>query len=349
MSQVLTLEYTCTKAEMEQAQSLSLRKQVGGGSKWRTWFVLLLVLAGMLGLLYFQIKDLAPVYRLLIFGGILVFSVCSVIGKRWFRRDPQAATRVEISSADFSILGPDSKVTILWSGFSECLESPDLFVLLDRPKTILIVVPKRAFPSESWQTWFRAQAEHRSSPLAPPPTLPPAVSVPGSADRITFTIQLGFRDYLDRTVASWKTWGIFMAVAALAVGMELYLAAHPAPGRVHSNTTGFFLVMVPCFLAMMVVVIPIVAFSTWRSHKKSLGPQEVALSEDTMFFTGSDGHSALPWTSYACYKETRWSFILWRGVLWIMFPKRSFRSPADVDRCRALLSKHLRRTRWFPG
>jgi hypothetical protein len=45
MAQTLQLEYACTKAETDQAQSLAMRKQLGGGSKWRTWLVLFLMLS----------------------------------------------------------------------------------------------------------------------------------------------------------------------------------------------------------------------------------------------------------------------------------------------------------------
>ena len=48
MSQTLRLEYACTPAELQPAQSLNLRMQIGGGSKWRTTLLLLLALGGML-------------------------------------------------------------------------------------------------------------------------------------------------------------------------------------------------------------------------------------------------------------------------------------------------------------
>jgi hypothetical protein len=48
MSPILRLEYACTNAEMEQAQTVHLRKQLGRGSKWRTRLVFLVLLVGML-------------------------------------------------------------------------------------------------------------------------------------------------------------------------------------------------------------------------------------------------------------------------------------------------------------
>jgi hypothetical protein len=59
MSQTPRPEYVCTDAEMKQAQSLHLRKQVGGGSKWRTTIVLLVVLGGMLLSFYLRVIRVA--------------------------------------------------------------------------------------------------------------------------------------------------------------------------------------------------------------------------------------------------------------------------------------------------
>src|SRR6266478_3044054 len=140
MSQLLRLEYACTKAEMEQAQSLILRKQLGGGSKWRTWLVLLVLLGGVLLGFYFQVRhDVPRTCRPFIFPVMLGLIVVLALWKYKSRGGPPATTRVEVSATDFTILGPDSKVTMPWSAFGECLESPDLFVLLDRPRAALMV------------------------------------------------------------------------------------------------------------------------------------------------------------------------------------------------------------------
>jgi hypothetical protein len=70
-----------------------------------------------------------------------------------------------------------------------------LFVLLNRTKTILYAVTKRAFPDAAAQYWFRALANQ------PPSVAPSSVSeatVPGrfAAKGITPTVQLKYRDYL---------------------------------------------------------------------------------------------------------------------------------------------------------
>jgi len=89
---------------------------------------------------------------------------------------------------------------------------------------------------------------------------------------------------------------------------------------------------------------------TWRVHVKFLIPQQMAFSEESIAFAGSDGSGNLPWEAYTRYKETRWSFILWgRDQAWLLLPKRSFASTDDLVRLRALLGRQLRQSRWFFG
>jgi YcxB-like protein len=246
MSQILRLEYACTNAEMEQAQSLVLQKQLGGGSKWRARLVLLVLLVGTLLGFYFRFPEIPATYRALIIVAVLACSVLYVFYKRMFRKTDPAPIKVEISEMNFSILAPASKVTVPWSAFSQCLESPDLFVLLDRPKRTLVVVPKRAFPNESSQTWFREQATNGVT--TPQSCEAPILAPFTAADKVTFTVHLRFRNYLDRALASWLTWGFVLVVGGLMTGMTLYSAAHPPPDAVNSSTKVFFMFVLPAFL-----------------------------------------------------------------------------------------------------
>jgi hypothetical protein len=241
-----------------------------------------------------------------------------------------------------------------WSAFSEWLESPDLFVLLDRPKRTLIVVPKRAFPDDSSQTWFREQVD---SGVSMPPAHsgePPVIGPSTRPDRVTFTVQLSFRDFVDLTLASWFTWAIVLAVAAAVIAITFGPTANPPQNPVLSETEVFFMFMLPFLLVVVMMIIFIFSFHAWRSHAKYCIPQEIALSEESIAFAGADASGTLPWTAFENYKETWWSFILWRGSfwrcsLWIMFPKRAFTSWDDRSRCRDFLSRHLQRSRWFRG
>jgi YcxB-like protein len=97
------------------------------------------------------------------------------------------------------------------------------------------------------------------------------------------------------------------------------------------------------------MIILVFSVHAWRSNAKYSVPQGIALSEDSIAFAGADASGTVPWTSFTHYKETPWSFILWRGSHWVMFPKRAFTSWDDLNRCRDLLHRHLQRSRWFLG
>ena len=351
MSQTLRLEYTCTKADIEEAETLNLRKRLGGGSKWRTRVVLFALVALMAVEFYVRIlRDLQREYWILAVAGVAGLTMVVMLVTRKWRDKPRTATNVEVTAADFSILGPNSKVTMPWSAFSECLESPNLFVLVDRPKATLLVVPKRAFPSESWQTWFRAQTENRSV-LAESRTAPEISTAASSAGAVAFKFKLGFRDYLDRSLASWRTWGLFFGIVILMAGTTFIQVIHPVPDAVNSPAKVFFVFELPFLMVLVPFMIIVVSLISWRTEKKHLGPQHGAFTDEHISFSGINGSGTTPWTSYARYKETRWSFILWcgRSSVWTMFPKRAFNTSEDVQRVRTLIGRKLKQSRWFLG
>jgi hypothetical protein len=354
MSQILRLEYACTNAEMDQAQSLVLRKQLGGGSKWRTRLVLILLSVGVLLGGYFRFREIPPTYRVLILATAIAGSVLLVFFQRRLRKTVRDTTKLEISETELAVLGSASRVTMPWSAFSQCLESTDLFVLLDRPKKTLVVIPKRAFPDESSQTWFREQVDSGLSVTPGQIYEPPVMGPSAQTDRVTFTVQLRYRDFVDLTLASWFTWAFVLGVAVLIITVTFVSVADPPQDAVLSTTEVFFIFMVPFFLVAVTMIILIGSFHAWRSHAKYSVPQEIALSEESIAFAGADASGTLPWTTFMYYKETWWSFILWRGSFWrcsfwMAFPKRTFASWEDVSRCRQLLERHLRRSRWFRG
>jgi hypothetical protein len=109
--------------------------------------------------------------------------------------------------------------------------------------------------------------------------------------------------------------------------------------------------VIPSLLVMMVFLILVISVHSWWTHSIGSTPQELALAEASIGFRSRDGSGTFPWSTYQCFKETRWSFILWnpRTSGWLMLPKRAFASTGDLSRCRALLSQHLRQSRWFFG
>ena len=350
--QSLALEYACTAAERREAEELNLHRQLGRGSKWRTYLILFGMLGGMLLALYFQIaREVSSGRRPYVFAALLVLCFAIVFWRRRPRGNPPVTTRLEISENEVAIHSSESKVTMPWSAFSKVLESPNLFVLLDRPKGILWILPKRAFPDETAQCWFRNLSGNRCGQAATPPTEAPRAAQAASADKITLQFQLRFRDYLDRTIASRRTWGMILAVVALVVGTFIYSAAHPPPRAVYSATQVFFMAVPPFVFVMTTMIVMLTSIYHWRAHTQYLVPQELVLSNEGIAFASRDESGILAWTIYPLFKETRWSFILWepRSSMWLLIPKRSFASSDDLRRCEALLTTHLRRSPWFFG
>jgi hypothetical protein len=279
--------------------------------------------------------------------GVIV--LVAMVRKRLSKSATSTHTKLEVSATGLTVIGADANVKLEWSAFGDCVESPDLFVLLDRPKAILFAIPKRAFPSESRQNWFRMLTENRLKFPEPVPIEAPALVISPSADSIRLRVQLGFRDYLDRTIASSFTWALLLFFAGLFIGVGVYAAANPPPDAVFSATEMLFFFEIPFLLVMAAFLVLVITVHGWFTHRKYLTPQEMALSEDSIVFSGVDSQGSLPWTSYTRFKETPWSFIVWKpgGLAWLMLPKRMFQSADDLARCRALLARKLTNSRWY--
>jgi len=342
----LQLEYNCTEAEMKEAQSLNLHRQCGGGPKWRSRLAFYAFVAVAAALLYLRFKmEIAPKDRLWFIALVVMAFIALQFFKRFMRAKSHQTTRLELSDRELVFNTGNGRAAMPWSAFSQCLESPTLFVLLDRPKQIFWAVPKRAFPDDESQSWFRALANQ------PPSVAASAVSetfVPGrfAAKGITLTVQLKYRDYLTRMLTSWRTKG--MAFGLIAFVMVTSLFAADPPDAVNSRTKTL-MIMLAMMTPMLTVVFFVVAFISWRSEKKYLTPKQVALTSEGIEFADMDGRGLLAWASYKYYLENRWAFFVWnpRGSLWFMFPKRDYASPSDLEQARVLIQTNLRPSRWF--
>ena len=169
-----------------------------------------------------------------------------------------------------------------------------------------------------------------------------------STDQLTLTVHPRYRDYLACTVTSCAPGGSAFLWGVLLLGVSLYSAANPPPNAVISASKVFLFFVVPFFLILVTMIVMMFAIHSCL-HVKYASPQEIALSEQSVTFSGTTGSGILPWTSFDHYKETPWSFILWRGAHWMVLPKRAFQSWDDLSRCRELLDHHLEHSRWFPG
>jgi hypothetical protein len=346
--QVLRLQYTCTKAERDEAQTLVTREQLGGGSKWLAKILLYLMLIGLLLEGYFKFDDMPKLRRLEILGAIILGSTVFVILKNRLQKEATDQIKIEVSIKNFTILDKASKAAIAWSSISNCYESSGLFVLLHKSNSLSYIVPKRAFPSEDWQAWFRALANHKPEPDQTSTIESVIAADSKSTNIVIIRFKLGLRDYFDRCITSWLTWTIALAMEVLVLAALLSASANPAPnGPARPALDASFLL----FPLVMPIVLMIALFTIqpWLSQRKHSTSQEVALSEDGIFFNGGDGSGNLAWSTFTNFKETQNCFILarrWTRV-WFLLPKGSFATREDVQRCRWLLEGHLRRSKWL--
>lgn len=334
---------------MEEAQNLFIRKQLGRGSKWLTRVILLLILSTMLVALYFKLGQIFPARELpLIYTVVLAGCVGFVFWKR-LNRKRRGVAQIEVSENGLTFLGADSRTDVQWSAFGDLLESPMVFALSNRQKGLVFAFPKRAFPDEASQDWFRALAKARpASDNKVQAETPPETS---TADQLVIKFQLRFRDYIDRSLHSCLVWGAVLAVLGLFIGTYVYALLNPPPEAVNSPTKVFFIFELPFMAFVVIGTILLYSFVTWRQHAKFLTPQQVVLSAKSIRMTSRDGDGTLPWSTYPRYKETRRSFILWnpRGRAWMMLPKRAFASKDDQERCRMLLASNSRQSIWYFG
>lgn len=334
---------------MKEAQSLQLRQQFGGGKRWRSLLALFGMLGGLLVLAYFRIRhEVAPKHQPLVLAAVAALFLFFYFQQKRSRKQPDKPTRLEVSAQGIAILNDGLRVEIRWSGFSQCLESPGLFVLVDRPKTMLIALPKRAFPDVAAQDWFRSQVNQPSNGAASTADVPWGIVSGAAANGVALNYQLGYRDYLNRMATSWRTRGIALFVLVVFIGMFVYQSLRPMPNAVNSPAK-VFAIMIAVMTPMMTAVFFVMTFVAWRSEIKYLEPRQVVLAAEHLAFAGADGQGTMPWTTYTHYLENRWSFFIWKpgARVWDMFPKRAFTSASEIDRCRELLQRHLKPSRWF--
>ncbi len=344
----LELEYLVTEAERKQAQELHLRQHYGKGSKWRTRLVLFGLLALGAGAVYMRIttgvekKDRPWFIALLVF----IAAVYLIIKWRSKRKEDPKPARVRVTERGLEFSGTSDKVTLQWSGFAQCLESPELFVLVDRTKSILYTLPKRAFADQAGQSWFRTMANQPQSvaPADRERELSPGRFASGGG--ISLAHRLGYRDYLSRNLASWRMKGIGLLLLVVLTGAAFLI---PAPAQAVNPPLKVWLIMLGTMTPMFGVVFFLVCFIAWRAERKFLKSEQIVVSENGIEFAGADSSGRLNWSSYKYYCENRWSFFVWntQGPVWFMFPKRLFGSALEVEQFRSILERNLNHSRWF--
>jgi len=336
MSQELHLEYACTEAEYEEAEKITGPSRLG-----QIWWVLIAAAAVIVK----DTRDHALNRGPLLWPFFVVaLAIWGVVQFFKFKR-PEDPIKLDISESEIKVVRSVANVTLPWSGFGRWLESSNLFVLLGRGKGVEIIVPKRAFPSETWLSWFREQAKLRVTRRGQP-SVGAAPLLPAGADPILMKFKLGLRDHFVRVIASCWLPVLFIGVSLFVGVMCIVFAIKPPPNAVNSARKVFF-TMELYFLGIFVCIIPFVAIMRWMKHINFHSSQELALSDESITFRSRDGSGMLSWSKFKCYKETPWCFFLFQGAQFITLPKRALTSPEELSRCRDLISRHLNRAHWF--
>lgn len=331
---------------MKEAQRLNIQRQCGGGPKWRSLLVYSAIIVVTIGLLVVRfVTEVAPRQRVWFIATCIVIFFVILFFKRKTRQKRDEPARIEISDQELILSGRNGRTVMPWSGFSQCLESPALFVLLDKPRRLLFAIPKRAFPDEKSQDWFRTLVKQLENPIASPAGesfMPGRIAGKG----VALTVQLGFRDYLARMLTSWRIRGIVLGLMVLFAGFCLF---NPQPVNPEIPRGRMLLIMLVSAVPIFAVAFFLALLVTWRSEKKSLQPKHLVVGSEGIQFAGRDGSGLLAWTTYKYYLENRWAFFVWnpQGSLWLMLPKRLFASPMEVEECRDLLHTNLTASRWF--
>lgn len=338
------LEYACTPKEMQDAEALALREQIGGGSAWLTLLILGSIFVVLLAGLYLKVEPEHRVWVAVLFVAAWIFIF--IQGRR-AKSKPRATTIIDVTAEGLHFISDTASSILAWSAFSRLFESDELFVLLDHGKQIMIVLPRRAFPDDASQAWFRTAAtEGISAPAAPEAN--PAPAQPGD-DVITVSFRYGLRDCVDRFTASWFGRALVIGLGGMPLGVAIagFFEEHEAAVYSHLEATVFF--MLPVSIVTGLVVLLVGAGHQWLEWKPYLIPMTVGISEQGLCFDSAKATSMGEWTLYDRYKETPWSFILWHSTTreWLLLPKRSFGSKAEVDKCRRIIAANVRPSTWL--
>ncbi|MEI8194903.1 MAG: YcxB family protein [Phycisphaerae bacterium] len=355
---LLRLEYVCTPAEKAEAQSLSLRQQIGGGSKTLTMTILLVVAVVLIWCLWeMMAKSITAGEQPYVIAGLIAVFLFVFIRNHFAKRDTtELPTVVELSQNGIHLAGNQAQATLSWGMFSGVLESKSLFVLRDRTKSTLYIIPKRVLPTKEWIDWLREATSricHDLSIEAQGGTdlVPPTSIDTQNPPDVIVQFRLGFWNCVDLMAASWFGRFCFLGWNGMIVGIWGYSFFDPHPHAKFNELEMLCYFVVPMALVGGVFVLMVVSVHKWFGYRIYLRRKTVSLGDTGLSESSVDGTFNLPWTTYTRYKETPWCLLLWdiSSGRWQMIPKSAFDSAASLNRARELLERHLKRSTWFFG
>lgn len=342
----LQLEYTCTEKELSDAQFLFSQHQSGGKPKWQaqiSYYGFPALILGVYIVLAAPENRFSMIVALaVVVTGLLIHSLF----KRPKLKKPPGQIKLEATESELVIDTEYGRTTMPWSAFSLCLESSTVFALVNRAKTLVYTVPKRAFPDEKSQEWFRAIAQLLAPGTASSGTekvIPDKSATKG----ITLTVQLRYGDYLNKAFISWAGKAFCLAFVALVV-MIYFISTEP-PDTEHLRDRAS---IIPLSLgaAGLPAIFLLNLLKSWRSDKeKGIYPVSLSLSSEGVGFACQNATGNLSWTVYKYHLENRRAFFIWNPnpSAWLILPKREFASPLDIAQCRELLKSNLKPSHFF--
>lgn len=201
MVESLRLEFDLTPKDMEKVQEEVLERKIGRVGKW---FWLTFVGVGVaLGAISMYLRG-DPADRPFMVAFVLTVAGVVLAFQWWKRRRARPAIVVEIDADEVRITMSGTCQIMPWSVLGTLAETSNYFVLPQRKGTFSYILPKRAFPDEDSQEWLRAVAESAATGERAEPQ--PETARPSMDYRsLAVEFRLAYRDYLDRSIASWAT------------------------------------------------------------------------------------------------------------------------------------------------
>ncbi len=346
MVESLRLEFDLTPKDMEKVQEEVLERKIRRVGKW---FCLTFVGVGMaFGVISTYLRE-APAERPFMVAFVLTVVAVVLAFQWWRRRRARPAIVVEIDADEVRITMSGTCQIMPWSVLGTLAETSNYFVLPQRKGTFSYVLPKRAFPDEDSQEWLRAVAESATTGERAEPQLETAA--PSTDYRsVTLEFRLAYRDYLDRSIASWATRGFAAFVTLSLFGSFITVTLNPPKDAIF-QWWQMLPMLVPFWMLLALMPVILSATVPWMNNRRSLTDQIVTLSPAGLDSVFSGGHVVMDWGTPVFYKETPWSFIIWCPSTggWLLLPKRAFSTVDGANRCRDLLGAHATRSTWYFG
>ncbi|MCX5662222.1 MAG: YcxB family protein [Planctomycetota bacterium] len=352
----IKLAFACTPDEVVEAQTLGIRQELGNGSTVVTRIKLFGLLALVLWIAWKgMLSRMTPIEQAGICALMIVAFCFFHLQQRRMRAAMGSMTfSLELTGRGIRVRDDEASAEWQWGGFSQRIESDNLFVFQGRTRETMVIIPKRALPSDAVAAWLRqvkvGEVERHAAPAA---TDSASVGTEPESGEATQTIRyhLGCRSCVDRVCASYPTRFAMLLPIVLMSYVTITSWAPPGPEDEASNLEVILVFVLPMTLVLELVLVAVFTGNAWLSHRVNRVDVTVRFGESGLSAKTVDGELRLPRSGYTRYKESPWHFFVWdhRSGIWQQIPKSAFATREAMEEFRGLLVKHLERSPWFNG